>query len=750
MRITSNSRPFDIAGATLDIGRTSGGVIEICGRDQLDLMRGLGFVHAHDRLTQMSLVRLVGQGRLCECLDDSEESLAIDVFMRQLGFVHLARDEAGRCTPEAASFAEAYAEGVNAGLRRHSRPWGLKLAGLRPEPWELADTLLTILLMSYVGLAQTQQDLEKFLIQSLQAGVDRDRLKQLFAPHLDGLTDELAELTKKVRVVDPVIARFPAILPAFTASNNWAVAPWKSATGSALECHDPHLECNRLPAVWCEVVLHTPDDYQIGVTMPGVPGLIMGRTRDVSVGFTYGFMDMVDYFIEECEAGNYRRESGWLPFHVRRETIRRKKHPALTIAVYENELGTLETDPRQTKPPEGHYLCRAFSAMRGGSARSLHALSQWPRARSAEEAQCVLRDVSISCNWVLADRAGNIGYQQSGLLPDRPHSGLYPLPAWDAKAVWRGIVPVEQLASLLNPPEGFIVTANDDCNQPGKPLSINACQGPYRAERIRELLAAKDKLTIADMQAIQADLFSTQARRFMEQIRPLVPPTEGGKDFLKWTLHYSGDLEETMWDRQASWFEEFYRRLLRDVFGGGFFGTAAWDALVGSTNLIDVYFHYFDAILLGGRKGHENRWFGQRTRENAMRPILENVLHDSGMPVRGWIEKRQVTMQNLLLAGKLPRWLNRLLKVDYGPITLSGNRSTVVQGAIFKSHGRVSTFAPSYRAITDMGTDEVLTALAGGPSERVLSPLYTADIRRWLAFEYKTLRGIASLPVGVR
>lgn len=336
MRITANSRDFVIAGAKLGIGRTSGGVIKIHGQNQLDLMRGLGFAHAHDRLTQMSLVRLIGQGRLCECLDDSEETLAIDIFMRQLGFVHLAREETCRCTSDAMEFAGAYAEGVNEYLRRHSRPWGLWLAGFRPEPWEPADTLLTILLMSYVGLAQTQQDLEKFLIQSLQAGVDRERLMGLFAPHLDGLTDELVELIGKVRIIEPVISPFHSILPTFTSSNNWAVAPWKSATGSALECHDPHLECNRLPAVWYEVVLHTPDDYQIGVTMPGVPGLIMGRTRDVSAGFTYGFMDMVDYFIEECREGHFRRDEGWQPFRVRRETIRRKRHAPLEIAVYEN------------------------------------------------------------------------------------------------------------------------------------------------------------------------------------------------------------------------------------------------------------------------------------------------------------------------------------------------------------------------------------------------------------------------------
>jgi penicillin amidase len=79
--------------------------------------------------------------------------------------------------------------------------------------------------------------------------------------------------------------------------------------------------------------------------------------------------------------------------------------------------------------------------------------------------------------------------------------------------------------------------------------------------------------------------------------------------------------------------------------------------------------------------------------------------------------------------------------VDYGPFPLPGGRATIVQGPIFVTHGRNSTFAPSYRSVSDMGTDEVHTALAGGPSGRILSGLYMSDVARWLGFQYKTLRG---------
>src|SRR6185436_5614226 len=152
------------------------------GDDPLDVQRGLGFFHAHDRLVQMMLVRLVGQGRLCECLSDDDEALAIDIFMRQMGLAQMARDEVARLSPAARDFGQAYADGVNDYVRQHNRPLELLLVGYRPEPWELADTLLTINVMAYVGLAQTQQDLEKFVIQAIQRGTDIARLKKLFAP----------------------------------------------------------------------------------------------------------------------------------------------------------------------------------------------------------------------------------------------------------------------------------------------------------------------------------------------------------------------------------------------------------------------------------------------------------------------------------------------------------------------------------------------------------------------------------------
>ena len=736
MKLTGRPVRVPIDGSDIHMRRTTGGVVEIRGADDVELARGTGFAHAHDRMAQMMLVRLAGQGRLAECLKGDDEMLAIDVFMRQMDFASAARADVDRCGRIGRELLRAYCAGVNEYLRRFGPPLALRLVGYRPEPWAPQDSLLTVHLMSYVGLAQSQQDMEKFLIQAVRSGVSVRRLKRLFSPHLDGLDEATAALIRDVRICEPLLSPAVPFAPAFTASNNWAVSASRSASGRALQCNDPHLEVNRLPCVWYELVMHTPDDYRVGVSVPGLPGLVMGRTRSISYGFTYGFMDMVDYFIEDCRDGRVRREEGYQPLRARREVIRRKKGPPVEITVFESDRGVLETDPHCGAVPDGLHLCRAYSGRHGGAARSLEALAELPRAASVAEARAPAGRVAMSCNWVIADRHGGIGYQQSGLLPVRKHSGLYPVPAWDESRAWKGVVPPGELSWLQDPADGILATANDDRNQDGKPLSINLCMGPYRVGRIVELLRGKRLHTLDDMKRMQGDLFSIQARRFLAVLRPLIPDTPSGRLLAEWDLCYDTA------SRGATLFESFYEQLLREVFGRGLFGLEAWDAVASSTCLLAEYFHYFDDALLG----EDESWFGREGREAVFRRIVTEVARRDPATVKTWGETRQIMMGNMLFGGRLPRWLSRLLGVDYGPVALPGNRATISQGAVFRSHGRATTFAPSYRYVTDLGEDEVHTAIPGGPSGRVLSKWYTSDVARWLDGRYKTLRARPPTP----
>jgi penicillin amidase len=726
-RLNRRTQLVDLGACRVRMRRTVGGVVELWGQNDLEMARAMGFIHAHDRQTQMMLVRLVGQGRLCECLKDSPQMLAIDRFSREMAFVADAQADVARLDADARACVEAYTEGVNLYQKRHGRPWELAAVGHRPEPWSVSDTLLIIKVLSFIGLAQTQQDLEKLLIESIQRGVSTERLKRLFAPHLDGLDEETVRAIRQVRSFRPFLPPAQAaarLTGTLQTSNNWAVAGTRTKNGTPIECHDPHLEGNRLPAVWYEVILHTADDYRMGVNTPGVPGVIMGRNGNVSWGFTYGFMDMVDYFIEDVRGGRVRRADGWHEISGRRETLRRPQGDE-QLTVRATDRGTLECDPL-APVEDGFYLCRAWSAAGGGAAESVNALWRLLPARTVSEAQEAVRRVTISCNWVLADRAGNIGCQQSGLLPERPHSGLFPLLGWKEGHCWRGLVDPARLHHSRNPPEGIVATANQRIDPAGGPLAVNLCAADYRVERIRELLEKLPSATAEDMKRIQLDVYSKQAERFMPLLRPHLPPGPAADLLRDWDLCYDEH------SQAATLFEEIHEGLLSEVFGEPLFGEETWEFIRAQTNLLANYGGPFDDALVSD----DPSWFAGTSREALYAAVAERVLSRRELPsILEWGRRRAMMMNHLLLGGRFPGFL----KIDFGPLPVPGNPHTVRQGSVFRSHGRNSTFVPSYRWITDLGTDEAETCLAGGPSGRPLSPHYLTDVRRWADGAYKRL-----------
>ncbi len=728
MRISAKPVRVSIGARDIRLRRIAGGVLEIRGMDDLDFAAGLGFGHACDRALQLLFTRLAGQGRLSECLEDNDETLRIDIFMRERGFARYAAMETVEMIPETRSWVEAYAEGVNCGLQACGTPLEFRLVGYRPEPWQPADTFTTAKLVSYLGLAEAQEDAEKFIVQAIASGVPFEPLRQLFSPWLDGIDDSLVELLKRVRVEQPLLppqVRRETPLPSLMSSNNWAVSAWRSASGAPLQCNDPHLECNRLPSIWYEVAAQLKDDFRIGITMPGMPGLIMGRTRALSMGFTYGFMDMVDHFIEEVHDGRFRRGAGWAEFQLRTEKIRRKSQMPAEITVRENLHGVLEADSRSRWLQDGLYLCRAYSNHRGGVASSLEAIRRLPLAGTVEEAVEALHGFTNSFNYVIADRRGNIAYRQTGRLPRRRHSGLLPVSGWDEANDWDGFVDDRDLTSFCNPPEGFIATANDDTDRPGHPKTINLCMGSYRLERIRHLLGGNRLLTVDDMKRIQTDLFSPQAECLMARLRPLLPDTPAARVLAQWDLRYERV------SRGATIFEEVLQALLEAVFGENVFGHRMWRSLRDETSVLHIYHHLFDGILLGP---DSPCFFGTDGQDALYRRVLVRVL--SGInpaTVRPWGTVQRFTMRNLLFGGRLPR----LLGFDYGPVSLEGGRATIVQCGILHSHGREAGIYPSYRYITDLAAESVYSALAGGPSDRRFSGLYTTDVDNWLHGRYK-------------
>jgi penicillin amidase len=706
----------------IEITRDAHGVPHVRASTEADLYRGLGACHATDRALQLLLVRVLARGRGSEVLDASDAMLQIDRFFRRLDFAGGAAAEVTALTPDARRLADAYCDGVNQVLARRV-PWELRALRYRPEPWTIADSVLMVRVTGYVALAQSQGDVERLLVEMVRAGVPQTHLDELFPGVLDGLDrDLLARVTLGEPLVPAAVA-WNAALPRVLASNNWVIAPAKTARGTAILANDPHLETNRLPAIWSEVVLELGERYVIGATMPGMPAVLIGRTNTLAWGATYTFMDAIDSWVEDCRNGRYRRvvdgHDRWEPFRVRTEVIRRAGKPDVVLRVYENDHGVLDGDP--TVP--GYYLATRWGSGSGTGAASLSAAFGMAHAADVSAGMDLVGRIETAWNWVLADAHGNIGYQMSGRMPRRRPgwNGFVPQAGWDPANDWQGFVPPQELPRALNPDRGYLVTANDDLNHLGRARPITACMGAYRAERIGALLAARDDWDVAAIEQLQMDVTSTHAERFMAILRPLLPATPQGEVLKKWDCSYECD------SIGAYLFERFYRALLVDVFGRSC-GTEVLRFLARETGILADFYANFDGVLLSP----DSVWYGDEGRDAAFARVAATALET---PPRTWGSTQQLVMRHLLLGGRLPRWLG----FDHGPIALRGGRGTIHQGQIYRSGGRETSFAPSFRFVTDLGAANAHTALAGGPSDRRFSRWYVSGVADWRHGRFKTV-----------
>jgi len=719
------------APAGLTITRDAHGVPHIDGPELEGVLWGLGYCHALDRGMQLLLTRIFGQGRVSECLSASDEALEIDRFFRKLNCSGRTERELEALSPRSRARLAAYTEGVNARLDQ-SVPWELRLLGHAPEPWVAADSVVLSRVIGYVGLAQTQGDLESVFIEMVRAGVDDARLRALFPnipelAHLDGSDPRLPsrELLCALRLerrTVPESVRWLSPVPSLTASNNWAIAPAKSRSGHALLSNDPHLEVNRLPNVWYEVaarITSEPGHYVLAATMPGLPAALLGRTRELAWGATYTFMDAIDSWVEQVRGGRYRRGDDYHAFTERHEEIRRKGKPSVHETFFENEHGVLDAKPE----PDGYVLATRWAAEQSG-ARSLEgAFAMWT-ARSVDEGMRELGQLETAWNWMLADRAGDIGYQMSGLAPRRRDgvSGFVPLVGWLPENDWQGFLSLDELPRAKNPAEGFLVTANDDLGRYARVPCQNATMADYRADRLRALIEQQTTLDTADCARLQYDTYSLQAERFLERLRPLLPETEPGRTLAGWNCRYDAD------SLGAALFERFYTELTLLVIGRYVLGPDVVAHLSNTTALFTSYFKNLDPLLLDPPAA----FCEARSADELYREAFERAATGALVP---WGEQATTTLRHLMFAGRLPLALG----FDRGPVPLVGGRASPCQMQFYTVGSREGCLAATIRINTDLGEDALHTNLIGGPSDRRFSRWYCSGLADWVAGKFKRL-----------
>ncbi|GIW92705.1 MAG: penicillin acylase [Pirellulaceae bacterium] len=712
--------------------RDEAGVPHIQASTFSDALFGLGYMHALDRGTQILFARSIASGRALEQIADRPELAETDLFFRRIGLHLRLEDELAALGPTTQRLLQIYSDGVNAGLRDLGRTWPMWAVGYQVCPWDVAGVLLIGRLLSFGGLVVSQMENERILLELIHAGVDQLTLRELFYPRLqDAPLDWLKEIHLANRLSNHAMELL-ADLPRLAGSNAWAVSPGRSATEAPVLAADPHLEINRLPAIWYEAVLQWGNDqYVMGASLPGCPLFAVGRSRYVAWGVTHMKGDLVDFFVEQCRKHNgkwqYRRGRRWHDFHVRREEILRRGGQPMELLVWESDLGPLENNPELVG--EGYHLATRWTgAVLPGSG----ALATWLEllhARTvAEAARIVARCPLPSLCWVLADRSGRIGYQACGRFPKRrePFGGLLPQPAWETTRHWRGWIALRRLPHLTDPPEGYVASANEEVTTTdGWPL-VTQPAPDYRKRRICQLLSNLTAATVDDMQRMQYDVYSLHAEEVLEEFLPHLP---------------EGKLKETLqaWDRRfttdsvaATWFFRLYVAVIVEMLGHA--GGIGWRRTLYLCSRAG-----YSLMLLTGvdrllRRSDSPWWairrvgLGEIVRRAAARVASENP--------KPWSEVNNFHFTDRFFGAHR---VGRLLGFRSERHAMPGCHATLFYGHVLQTAGRELTFAPSYHFVTDLGTDEAWTNLPGGPSENRFSPWYKTDVARWLEGKYKRL-----------
>jgi penicillin amidase len=576
------SGEIKVAGlqAPVEVLRDAHGIPHIFASSERDAQFALGFVHAQDRLWQLEMNRRIGSGRMAEVLGPA--ALDTDRFLRTLGIRRVAAANVGALDADSRKMLAAYAAGVNAFLvERPVLPPEFWLLRVTPEPWSEVDSAVWARMMAWDLGGNWRSELLRL---QLASRLPTAAIQELLPPYPGDAAPQLPDLRQFYGVLEKEPAQLSAAEMRGGASNSWVVSGSRSLSGKPLLANDPHLGLTA-PNIWYFAHLHAPGLDAIGATLPGVPGIIIGRNARIAWAVTNTGPDVQDLYLERLDgSGGYVAPDGPRRFATVRETIQVKGADDVQLSVRISRHGPVISDVLQTAldaTPRGHALALAWTALADDDT-SLAALLRLGRASGWLEFLDATRHFHApQQNLSYVDVDGNIGLIAPGRIPVRkPENrlhGLAPAPGWDARYDWAGFIPFDELPRAFNPPSGRIVTANHKIVPPGYRHYITSeWEAPYRARRIDELLDHVRRHDRGSFARMQADVVSLAARELLPRMVAIQGKSLEARDVLKWLAAWDGAMSPDAAEPLIfnAWWREFARALYADELGPAFRG--AW------------------------------------------------------------------------------------------------------------------------------------------------------------------------------
>jgi penicillin amidase len=728
------------------------GVPHIMATTEDDAYRALGYVMARDRLFQMELQTMAAAGRLTEWV--GPRAIDADRRTRALGMVWGAERKFAAYDKNSMGYRAmtAYAAGVNAwisSMKRQDLPIEFRLLNVEPFKWE---PIYTVYFFSKMALTLGFND-ATFSRLAAQARVGKAAADALYpvnspiqepiqpnglaAPRYDlaslpapGAPDSAAMVALELdqRMHRAFAMEKPNANGDALGSNNWAVSPQRTRDKHALLAGDPHLDLS-LPSIWYEMHLMVPGKLDVaGVGFPGVPGVVIGFNRDIAWTFTNTGSDVHDYYAElvddSAKPTRYKVDGAWRGLEIRHESYRDKTGRIIrNDTLYFTHRGPMTLQ-------SGKWVSMRWTAYEP-SAENENFLKAQHAKNASEWLDAMKTFVAPTQNGLVADKSGNVAIRSAGHYPVRPADGRGDVlrDGSTSASDWTGYLPVEKYPYSMNPPQGFLASANQ---QPVDPRANPSYMGsdwysPWRAIRINQLLRADSSVTPDAMRRYQTDPGSARADAFVPRFLSAAAHEDSAgraDESLREAAKLLGewDRKYTKSNRRAVLFENAMRELT----------ARTWDEL-GSEEANKPMSPPLNIpegqVLIELMETPNSPWWDDRRTKSvedrdailaaSLRAALTQARKEHGDPGgSGWVWS-SVQHANIYHLARIPAFSALGIPVQGGPSTLSPSGTSGTQG-------------PSWRMVVELGPEvRAWATYPGGQSGNPSSPRYTDRLKLW-------------------
>lgn len=514
----------------IEIYRDSFAVPYIFAENDNDAAFALGYVHAQERLFTMDFIRRAGEGRLSEILGD--EAVPFDNMFRTVGIKRNILRNYSRIDPSVISLLQSYSDGVNAYIEERKGNYSIEfdVLGYQPEKWKPLHSLIIIKMMAWELNMSWWTDLTfSELIQKL----GEKKALEILPDYPENAPTIIADNFKYLSAInsslvetDKAFRNFIGWTGTHIGSNNWVVNANKSTSGKPIIANDPHLAFSA-PGKWFAATVNSKEGWKTsGVTLPGVPGIVIGKGENISWVLTNVMNDDADFYIEKLDSSDskYFVDGQWRDLRIIKDTIKVKNGKDRVIEIKETHRGPIISDihtfnfiyntaESEFPPISMKWLGNEFSDEMLGFYK-INKAKNWNQFREGVKYFGIPGQ-----NFVYADTTGNIGYIMGARIPLRKKNN--PTLVFDGTNTendWQGYVPVEEIPVVLNPKENFIASANNKILKDFKYHISNLWEPSSRIDRIYELLNSKEKHSAEDFKKYQMDITSPYAKLITSHI----------------------------------------------------------------------------------------------------------------------------------------------------------------------------------------------------------------------------------------